>query len=115
MKFMEVVPPGTNIDFIGKWKICVCISSAIILISLVAALPQVRGIKLGLDFAGGVEMVVRFPEGVKADEGLIRAAVTSVGAKDPGVWLGSPPFEMSASSSPGTHFVVSVKLQVNVS
>ena len=85
MKFMEVVPPGTNIDFIGKWKICVCISSAIILISLVAALPQVRGIKLGLDFAGGVEMLVRFPAGMKADEGMIRSAVSSVGAKDPAV------------------------------
>jgi preprotein translocase subunit SecF len=82
---MEVVPPGTNIDFIGKWKICVCISSAIILISLVAAFPQVRGIKLGLDFAGGVEMLVRFPAGMKADEGMIRSAVTSVGAKDPAV------------------------------
>src|SRR5271165_5245747 len=82
---MEIVPPGTNIDFIGKWKICVFISSAIILISLIAALPQVRGIKLGLDFSGGVEMLVRFKAGVKVEEGMIRSAVSSVGAKDPAV------------------------------
>ncbi|HYB12286.1 MAG TPA: hypothetical protein VEG67_02375, partial [Myxococcota bacterium] len=82
---MEVVPPSTNIDFIGKWKICVFISSAIILISLVAALPQVRGIRLGLDFSGGVEMLVRFPSGLKVDEGKVRSAVSSAGAKDPAV------------------------------
>src|SRR5208337_1226319 len=82
---MEVVPPGTNIDFIGKWKICVVISTAVILISLIAALPQVRGIKLGLDFAGGVEMLVKFQPGVYAEEGRIRSAVTSAGAKDPAV------------------------------
>src|SRR6516165_7908179 len=82
---MEVVPPGTNIDFIGKWRICVAISTAIIVISLVAALPQVRGVKLGLDFAGGVEMLVRFQAGVRADEGTIRQAVSSAGAKDPAV------------------------------
>ncbi len=83
MKFFELVPSGTNIDFIGKWKICLALSLGVIVLSL-AAVP-VRGLRLGLDFTGGVEMLVRFEGGVAADDGAIRAAVASAGVANPSV------------------------------
>ena len=80
---MEIVPPGTNIDFIGKWRICVGISVAVILISL-AAIP-IRGFRLGIDFAGGVELQTKFAAGVAADEGAIRRVVGETGVPEPSV------------------------------
>ncbi len=80
---LEIVPPGTNIDFIGKWKIAVSISLALILISL-AAIP-IRGIRLGLDFAGGTEMLVQFGKDVDAQEGPIRNVLEQVGVRDASV------------------------------
>jgi preprotein translocase subunit SecF len=80
---LEIVPPGTHIDFIGKWKIAVSISIALIVISLVAI--PIRGIRLGLDFAGGTEMLVQFHEGVDAQEGPIRRVLDQLGIPDPSV------------------------------
>ncbi len=80
---MEIVPTGTNIDFIGKWKICVAISVSVILISL-AAIP-IRGLRLGIDFAGGVELQTKFAAGVAAEEGAIRRVVGEVGVPEPTV------------------------------
>ena len=65
MRFFEIVPPGTNVDFIGRWRLWVLISAAVIGVSL-AAIP-VRGIRLGIDFAGGTEMLLRFADGVATD------------------------------------------------
>ena len=45
----EIVPPNSHFDFVGKWKICMSLSAALIVLSL-AALP-VRGFRLGIDFA----------------------------------------------------------------
>lgn len=74
---LEIVPPGTSIDFIGKWKICVAISLAVILISLLAI--PVRGLRMGLDFAGGMEIQTKFAPEVKVEEGVIRNTVTATG------------------------------------
>ena len=54
----ELIPPGTKIDFIGRWKICVAISTVVIAIGLIGLWKP--GVKLGVDFAGGTEMQVRF-------------------------------------------------------
>lgn len=80
---MEIVPPGTNIDFIGKWKICVALSAAVIVLSILAI--PVRGIRLGIDFAGGVELQTKFAAGVAAEEGVIREAVSGTGVPEPSV------------------------------
>jgi len=69
----EIIPPGTNIDFIGRWRICAALSGSLILISILA-LP-LRGIQWGTDFAGGSEVHVKFNAGVPADEGSIRQAI----------------------------------------
>jgi len=80
---LEIVPPGTHIDFIGKWKLAVSISLALIVVSLLAI--PLRGVRLGLDFAGGTEMLVQFGEGVKAEEGPIRHVLGQVGIHEPSV------------------------------
>jgi preprotein translocase SecF subunit len=79
----EIVPPGTRIDFIGRWRLWVGISLAVIGLSL-AAVP-VRGIRVGIDFAGGTEMLLRFADGVAADEGAVRGVLGACGIPEPGV------------------------------
>jgi preprotein translocase subunit SecF len=80
----ELVRSGTNIDFIGKRKLCAALSLAMIVASLIAI--PVRGFRLGIDFAGGNEVQIKFDDGVVADEGLIRQILTSTGGlKEPSV------------------------------
>lgn len=76
----EIVPPGTHFDFIGRWRIAASISVLIILGGL-AAIP-VRGLRFGIDFAGGTEMLVRFDEGSPVEEGGIREAAVGAGVQD---------------------------------
>ncbi len=73
----ELVPPGTKFDFIGKWKICAAISAVVIAIGLVGLWKP--GAKLGVDFAGGTEMQVRFTGEVPDDvQGRIREVMASL-------------------------------------
>lgn len=74
---VEIIKPGTQIDFLGKWRICVAFSLALIAAGAVGV--ATRGIRLGIDFAGGTEVQIRFHEGVEADEGSIRAVVSALG------------------------------------
>ena len=73
----EIIKPGTHFDFIGKWRICVTISLAVILLGLVAI--PLRGFRLGIDFAGGTEVQVRFLDAGAVDEGDIRDVVNDLG------------------------------------
>jgi preprotein translocase subunit SecF len=82
---IQIIAPGTHIDFLGRWRLWVGISIAVILVSLLAALPQVRGIRLGIDFAGGTEMLLRFAPGVAADEGAVRTVLAACGIAEPNV------------------------------
>jgi len=80
----EIVPPGTRIDFIGKRHVALFVSLGLLVASL-AAIP-LRGIRLGIDFAGGTEILVKFSPDTAAGEGAIREIVTSVGEiEDPEV------------------------------
>ncbi len=82
--FFELIPPGTHIDFFGKRWIATAFSLAFIAISLLAI--PIRGVRVGIDFAGGNEVQVRFAEGVIVDEGKIREVVSVVPAiQDPTV------------------------------
>jgi preprotein translocase subunit SecF len=71
----EIVPAGTHIDFIGKRRICGAVSAVLLLAGAVATLTQ--GVKLGIDFAGGTEMHVKFL-GESVDEGPVRDALADV-------------------------------------
>ena len=80
----ELIPPNTKIDFIGRGKLCASLSVLLILVSL--ALIPVRGLRLGVDFAGGTEMQVRFDPGVEANEGKLRSVLADSGVvEDPAV------------------------------
>jgi preprotein translocase subunit SecF len=83
LKFFQLVPAGTKIDFIGKRKVAVAFSLALILAGVAAMV--VRGPKLGIDFAGGTKIEFRFPPDSAADEGVIRELVTACGAESPSV------------------------------
>src|SRR5215475_1544292 len=80
---LEIIRPGTRIDFLGRWRLWVGISLAVIGVSI-AAIP-LRGIRLGIDFAGGTEMLLRFGDGVAADEGRVRTVLEGCGVPDPSV------------------------------
>jgi preprotein translocase subunit SecF len=80
---IEIIRHGTSFDFLGKWKWCVAFSLALIALGLLAI--PVRGLRWGVDFAGGTELQVHFAEGVSADEGRVRSAVASVGVEEPSV------------------------------
>ena len=79
----EIVPPGTHVDFIGKRRIALGLSLLLLAASAVAV--YTRGVRLGIDFAGGMEIQVRFAPEVEVDEGLIRGVVGDLGVADPNV------------------------------
>ncbi len=80
----ELVKPGTHIDFIGKRRLCAALSVGVLVASLIAT--QVNGVRMGIDFAGGTEIQVKFAEGVEASEGPIREIVGGLeGIDDPSV------------------------------
>lgn len=81
----ELVPPGTTIDFLGQRRICIALSIGLIALGLICSLPAVRGIKTGIDFAGGTEVQLLFAEGVQADEYRIREVVAEAGFVDASV------------------------------
>ncbi len=70
----EIVKPGTHIDFIGKRHIAAAVSGLLILASLIAI--PIQGVKLGIDFAGGTEVQLKFAPGVDASDGAIREVLT---------------------------------------
>ena len=56
----QIIPAGTKIDFIGRRHVCVAISIALLLAGIVAI--PIRGIRYGIDFAGGTQVIVAFAE-----------------------------------------------------
>jgi len=72
---MELIKPGTNINFVGSMKLSFFISLAMIIISI-ASLILHNGPNLGIDFAGGTLVEVKFKEDTTAD--TIRSALNTV-------------------------------------
>ena len=77
---MELIPPGTKIDFIGKQKIAIAISIVIILAGI-ASIVLKGGVRYGIDFSGGTMVQVAFKGPVSADQ--IRSALTGSVAGTP--------------------------------
>ncbi len=77
----ELVPSGTNIDFLGRRRICLAISLALIALGMVAVVVR-GGVPLGIDFVGGTEIQLLFDEGVSTSEAEIRDVVRSAGFAD---------------------------------
>ncbi len=72
---MEIIRPGTKFNFVGKMRIAVFFSLALILIGI-ASLVVKGGPALGIDFAGGTVVQVRFAEQTGAQD--IRNALGDV-------------------------------------
>jgi len=72
---MQLIKPDTNIDFIGKRKIALFVSIAVILIGL-ASLVVKGGPNYGIDFAGGTLVQVQFAQ--PTDASAIKKALSDL-------------------------------------
>lgn len=71
----------TNIDFMGKRKIAFAFSGAMVLLGLIALVQIARGsANLGIDFAGGTAVQLKFDQAIRIDEA--RKALESNGVGD---------------------------------
>ncbi len=63
---MEIIKPGTKIDFVGKKK--AFFAASLIIVAICAFFMLTKGFNLGIDFAGGTVVQVRFANPVHLDE-----------------------------------------------
>lgn len=77
---MEIIKPGTQFDFLGKRNIALTFSGILIL-TIFALIPS--RMNLGVDFAGGTEIEVKFTETVEAED--VRKKIEAAGFADANV------------------------------
>jgi len=78
---LEIVPHDLNVDFLGRRRLWIGISLAVIAAGVVAAFVR-GGVPVGIDFAGGTEFQLEFADGVDVDEGRLREVVVGAGFSD---------------------------------
>jgi preprotein translocase subunit SecF len=71
---MELIKPGIHLDFVGKMKYAIIFSTIVAIISIGSVIFH-RGLSLGIDFAGGSIIQIKFQNNVSADQ--IRSALKS--------------------------------------
>lgn len=71
---MELIKSGINIDFVGKMKYAIIFSVILTIISIASVIFR-GGLNLGIDFAGGSIIQVKFQKDMTADK--IRDAIKS--------------------------------------
>ncbi len=71
---MQLIKPDTNLDFVGKIKYAIVFSAVLIIFSIGTILYH-GGLNLGIDFAGGSIIQIKFNKAITADE--IREALKS--------------------------------------
>ena len=71
---MEFIKPGLKIDFVGKMKYAIIFSVILTMISIASVIIH-GGLNLGIDFAGGSIIQVKFQKDMSADK--IRTALKS--------------------------------------
>jgi preprotein translocase subunit SecF len=76
---MEFIKSGTNFDFVGKMKIALACSLAVIIIGM-ASIVWHGGLNYGIDFAGGTLVQIKFQKEPSAD--AIRSAFTPIGLEN---------------------------------
>lgn len=73
---LQLVPPGLRIDFLGKAKLFMGLSAAIIVLGLLSILFH-GGLQQGIDFSGGTLIHLGFSQ--RADLGTVRSALKTLG------------------------------------
>ncbi len=76
---MDIIKPDTRFDFIGKKKFTIWISILAIIISFGSIFFH-GGLKLGVDFAGGILIQIKFSKTVETSE--VRNVLDIIGLKD---------------------------------
>jgi preprotein translocase subunit SecF len=76
MKFIEFIKPDVNFNFVGRRVLAFGFSLTLILISIVSLIMH-GGPKLGIDFAGGTEVLAKFDRHVPSGE--IKSAIRGMG------------------------------------
>ena len=71
---MELIKPGIHLDFVGKMKYAIIFSVILTTISIASVIIH-GGLNLGIDFAGGSIIQVKFQKDMTADK--IRGALKS--------------------------------------
>lgn len=79
---MQIIKYGMNLDFLGKRKVGFAISLILILIGAISLLAH-KGPKLGIDFAGGTIVQVRFSQDVSIND--IREGLSDIGLENSSV------------------------------
>ena len=80
---IELIKPGTNIEFMGRRKLFLAISGAIVTASVVSIL--ILGLNQGIDFKGGTKVIVRFNVEAHVDRDQIRTAVDAMVRSEKGL------------------------------
>ncbi len=77
--FRELVPPGTNFEFVGKTRLWVTISTLLIAacIAMLFVNKSTRGSMLNwtIDFSGGTEIIFKFEGDTNVEPGQVRGAL----------------------------------------
>ena len=75
---MQIFKSELNIDFMGKRKLAMMLSAALLIIAIGSLV--VRGLNLGIDFTGGTLVEVGFPEAVELP--MVRDKLNEAGFDD---------------------------------
>lgn len=97
--FTTLIPPNTKIDFMGKAPFFMRLTIGSIIVSLVLVIFP--GMKYGLDFSGGYEVLVAFEKAVTAED--VRSQIQGLDLGDTSVQSYAVP------DSPKTFFLVRVQ------
>ena len=73
---MQIFKPDVNINFVGRRNIAFALSLALIIASFVSLIIK-GGPRLGIDFAGGAEMYVRFDKSTPIQQ--VKSALKAIG------------------------------------
>lgn len=87
-KTFDIIPHGTKFDFVGKRHIALVLSLVVNFAIIAWSLPFIHGLNMGVDFAGGTEMEVKF--GAAVDPGDVRKTVEELGFKGASVQTYGP-------------------------
>ncbi len=82
LKFVELIKPGTQHDFVKYRRVAVVISLIVNVLILVGAAWK-PGLNYGVDFAGGTELQIKFEKPV--DAGAVREEIGKLGFGEPTV------------------------------